>query len=78
MSNRTYKGIPIISGEMIAKAHKRAREERAAAFRRIGGAAFAPVVRLARAVAGLSRKVDLPSTAAPDGLGRTTSGRGFI
>ena len=78
MSTRTYKGTPIISGEMIAEAHKRARIERAAAFRRVAIAIFAPVARAIRAVTGSAKKVDLPVSAGPDGLGKTTSGRGFI
>ena len=78
MSTRTYKGIPIISGEMIAEAHRRARKERADAFRRIAIAVFAPVARVVRTVTNSSGDVDLPNSAGPGGIGKTTSGRGFI
>ena len=78
MSTRTYKGIPIISGEMIAEAHRRARKERAAAFRRIAIAVFAPVARVVRTVTHSSVDADLPGSSGSGGLGKTTSGRGFI
>ena len=78
MSTRYYKGSPIITGEMIAEAHRKARKERALAFRQIAIAVASPVVRAIRAIAGASRDVDLPGSAASDGLGKTTSGRGFM
>ena len=78
MSVRTYNGIPIISGEMIAEAHRRARIERAAAFRQIVIAVFAPIARVVRTVTATSGNVDLPGSAGPGGVGKTTSGRGFI
>ncbi len=78
MSMRTHNGTPIISGEMIAEAHKRARKERALAFRRIAVAVFAPVTRAVRAATAASEKVELSNPASGTGIGKTTSGRGFI